>query len=622
MSSTPKSKQQNKMGTRSGLKTDSNSKPPQKHKDRSKVKDDTVEGDRTLLQATTTSDENNDSATRFVCSVCKNTESIRNNRLILETELLSEQMNKFDEIRSNLIDHASQIETLDLHVRHLLLKKEDFENYQDRVNLIDKKCDQIKTDIAALNVLSKVEHKPSPNPSLSESDISNVCDKLSNSLDVKLDSISQSIDAIHTRTAPKKKQVPPFFPDRHIITPDPLIINDPFVNPCDHIVKYIPNFVSSELSTELIQFLENENFHDKRGRSVASYGKPYKYNGSHDDDHKSSDIPVPIQKLISKIESEFQGDDTAINSCLVNCYTGEDSFLPPHADDEATIKPQSLIFSISIGATANILYKDNLSNRSELLSAEDRSLYIMSQQSQQFWKHQIKEDVSDRATRYSLTFRCVGDEYKNSTLIIGDSNTRHLSFGDEKKTFGPDLPGKRVQAYTIEDISPEACIGYQNIVVHVGVNNLKSTRIPGLFSDTKDINVWEQFKLYEAKINTIRSLCPRATLFLSPALPTKLRWLNHRILEFDRYINNYICANVRIRSFDFNNFADSDNLLRSEFASYKYKNDNIHLGSWGIITFARKIKASILKPHLDGRSFASVVRPDDGKSHSDDPLPS
>ena len=574
-----------------------------------------------------------DSENRYVCSVCNNTDSIQSARLKLETDLLSDTVAKIDNIKLNITNHASQIENLDLHIQHLLLNPEKFENYQDCVADINKKCSSIKCEIDKLQQNGTASTiSTTPMLELCENDIIKLSDLVKTSATPSAPVICENSSRIATlEQACSKiaKYIDELKPDtctsQQTIThevPSPTVIDGPLVNPCDHILKYAPNFVNSALSAELYTFLENENFYDKNGRSVATYGKPYKYNGSHDDEHKSSEIPVPIQKLISEIESEFHGEDTAINSCHVNRYTGEDSFLPPHSYDESIIKPQSLIFSISIGATANIQFKDNLSNKTEILSAEDKSLYIMTQQSQHFWTHQIKVDDSVKATRYSITFRCVGDEYKKSTVIIGDSNTRHLAFGTEKKTFGKDLPGKRILAYNIEDIAPNDCIGYQNIVVHVGVNNLKSTRIPGLFGDTKDVNVWEQFKLYEAKINTIRSLCPNAILYLSPALPTKIRWLNHRILEFDSYINSYVCANVGIRSFNFNNFADNESVLRNEFTSYKYKDDNIHLGSWGIITFARKIKSAILKPQLDGRSFSSVVKSDDRKSHSSDSLPS
>ena len=51
-------------------------------------------------------------------------------------------------------------------------------------------------------------------------------------------------------------------------------------------------------------------------------------------------------------------------------------------------------------------------------------------------------------SRYSITFRSVG---KNSTIIIGDSNTKHLKFSTgqhrEKGTFEYHMPGERVETF-------------------------------------------------------------------------------------------------------------------------------------------------------------------------------
>ena len=78
-----------------------------------------------------------------------------------------------------------------------------------------------------------------------------------------------------------------------------------------------------------------------------------------------------------------------------------------------------------------------------------RSLYAMSMESQHYWSHRLDgEDDGDEGPgniRYSLTFRSVGQECKNSLIILGDSNTKHLKFSSGKKneqgTFGFLLPG-------------------------------------------------------------------------------------------------------------------------------------------------------------------------------------
>ena len=99
----------------------------------------------------------------------------------------------------------------------------------------------------------------------------------------------------------------------------------------------------------------------------------------------------------------------------------------------------------------------------------------MSRKSQDTWKHRIDPNPEASSVRYSLTFRYVTKHNENATIVIGDSNTRYLKFGTGKGTFGDKLPGKRVLAFTIDQINPEICTGYRNIFIHCGINNIRNT---------------------------------------------------------------------------------------------------------------------------------------------------
>ena len=49
-----------------------------------------------------------------------------------------------------------------------------------------------------------------------------------------------------------------------------------------------------------------------------------------------------------------------------------------------------------------------------------------------------------------------------------------MKFGEGKGTLGVWMPGKRVEAFHIEDIPDPLTIGpYRNFVIHTGVNNIK-----------------------------------------------------------------------------------------------------------------------------------------------------
>ena len=47
-----------------------------------------------------------------------------------------------------------------------------------------------------------------------------------------------------------------------------------------------------------------------------------------------------------------------INSCLVNLYESKMAVLPEHSDKEGDINPLSSIFTLSLGATRTVLFRD------------------------------------------------------------------------------------------------------------------------------------------------------------------------------------------------------------------------------------------------------------------------
>ena len=395
------------------------------------------------------------------------------------------------------------------------------------------------------------------------------------------------------------------FPSTENRAPTPVSVT----NQTKHVEHYKSDYVSEKVESDLCKFLDKQNFEEMgSGWSVLSFGEPYKYTGSPKSQNTLVAIPDPIKSVMEKIKNEYENCD--INQCTINKYIDSATKLPQHSDNERTIKPESDIFTLSLGSVRDITFSDLTTGAERIVTPESRSLYVMSQPSQFCWEHRM--DAGDpnkivHKVRYSLTFRCVGSNYVNSCIILGDSNTKRLQFGTGAGTFRDKIPGKGVQALTIEDIDPTSCIGYKNIIIHVGINNLKSTKIPMLYGDRKNINVYEQFLLLGEKIDYICSLCPQSKIVVSPILPTKIDWLNQRALEFNQYLFEYLSI-VDIKNLNFNIFLDANwDKLDNSFGCYN-SSDKIHLGRNGIRTLAKLIKDAVLKRGTDGRSFASVTR--------------
>ena len=53
-----------------------------------------------------------------------------------------------------------------------------------------------------------------------------------------------------------------------------------------------------------------------------------------------------------------------------------------------------------------------------------------------FFSHRIERGSVEKGVQYSLTFRSVSWKNRNSTCIIGDSNTGHLAFATKRLQIG------------------------------------------------------------------------------------------------------------------------------------------------------------------------------------------
>ncbi|KAL5260472.1 hypothetical protein ACHWQZ_G010568 [Mnemiopsis leidyi] len=308
-----------------------------------------------------------------------------------------------------------------------------------------------------------------------------------------------------------------------------------------------------------------------------------------------------------------------INSCLVNKYEGSESYLPKHSDCEVSIHPESSIFTISLGQSCDIKFTERESGSVSSQSCPDRSLYVMSRRSQEVFDHEIEQGSMSDGTRYSLTFRCVSWTHKNSTCMIGDSNTCFLRFGSHKRgTFGEQMPGQKFWAPKIRDIDPVSCMGYSNVVLLCGINDIKESHV----QCEKDVaDCYAELKL---KIKQIKLLSPSTkAVFVCQLLPTKDLTLNRKVNDFNRLLHFDLfptCKDVEFVE-GFNQFV-CNRVLAAELSMHLDRHgrfDMLHLNRAGGRVLAGLIKKSIfLRFHggvdrrrhtgrVNGRLYSNVV---------------
>ena len=311
--------------------------------------------------------------------------------------------------------------------------------------------------------------------------------------------------------------------------------------------------------------------------------------------HEPKEIPSEIQALINHIRPKLPNPDMRINSCLVSRYKTGDNHIPAHRDNEPVINPESDIVTISLGAERNMQFSNNSGSIKIEKKLEDGSMLVTSRYAQDFWLHGIDRDGS-ADVRYSFTLRDIAPHYVNSTVILGDSNTRFIKFGTGKGTLGAWMPGKHINVSHIDAIPKASEVGpYRNFVIHTGINSINNQR-------HRQSNM-SLAKTLESKIQNINTTYPNSKIFISLLLPSRSVPLNHRIRDFNNLILDMTCRLTSVSIIDNSIFGS---VLSNEHGRWMPSNDNsgefvpklndiLHLGKHGLRTFAMNIKNTVIR---------------------------
>ena len=382
---------------------------------------------------------------------------------------------------------------------------------------------------------------------------------------------------------------------------------------CDPYVLYEKNCVEEALKESLTKFVDDHSddfvpMGNTLTRDTMYFGDyEYKYTGG---SHAAKEIPSVINDLLNHLKPKLTDPSAKINSCLITRYIDGSRGIKPHRDDELVIDPESEIITFSLGASRKMQFTNNSGSRTEELDLEDNSALVSSRRAQAFWLHGIKEiddkhDAIATGIRYSFTFRHLAPKFVNSTVLIGDSNTRFMKFGEGKGTFGVKMPGKRLEAFHVEDIPDPATIGpYRNIVIHTGVNNIKRRDRRSNSSLANELNT---------KCERILELYPRSRVYISLLLPTKLESINYRAKELNNMFVEIAHShrNVSVIDHPRSVLCDRSGCLKPDMGRYDRESssplhqDVLHLGRVGYRVFAKSIKEGIFgkyKPRSQGQA--------------------
>ncbi len=175
-------------------------------------------------------------------------------------------------------------------------------------------------------------------------------------------------------------------------------------------------------------------------------------------------------------------------------------------------------------------------------------------------------------------------------------------------TFGNAMPGHREAAFTVDELDAAKCLGYNNIVVHCGVNDVRKPDI-----QTND-HVRDIYIKFKSKINQILHVNKRARVYINLLLPTKLDACNTKIKYFNSLIIEDLCKTYqRVRIIDCHKtFCDSNGSLAKNL-SREFDRDNkpdyLHLNNGGLKVLSVAIKNAIF---YKKRQEGSTRRSDGG----------
>ena len=178
-----------------------------------------------------------------------------------------------------------------------------------------------------------------------------------------------------------------------------------------------------------------------------------------------------------------------------------------------------------------------------------------------------------------------------------------MQFGNDIGTFGSGTPGVKCFAVTVGDINPSDCVGYKNVVIMCGLNNIRSSYVK-----TADdiIDIYDTFKV---KIEQIQYVNRRASIFFCPVIPTRSHEINKKSLYFnDLVFRGLIPHNDRMSTVHgFDRLLDQEGRLDQQYAK---EHDQIHLNMPGAKFIARSIKKCIFdRRRSEGRRSAISNKP-------------
>ena len=312
-------------------------------------------------------------------------------------------------------------------------------------------------------------------------------------------------------------------------------------------------------------------------RQTAYFGSnPYSYGRVRHEPADYPDLPVfdTIFNEIQKIDDTFNKDNF---SCLINYYKDGNSHIPPHHDDEDSIKDGSLIYTVSVGGTRTIKYTNIVGRLDEkYYDLKHGSVFTMTSESQSCWLHGIGREPTITGPRISFTFRHTIPvptkvEPKTDIPAISPPLINNTDNSQKRVLFLTDSMHLSTPTYLFDSVPNHTCIKKANfrltdvfnfesefaytdvVIISCGINDLSRH---GLTSNA----------LADMVIQRLRDCCrkyPNTMFIFNTILLSKNHdWLNYEVHQFNRYMYNVSTEISNLHFFDSHNILKHSGIHR------------------------------------------------------------
>lgn len=143
-------------------------------------------------------------------------------------------------------------------------------------------------------------------------------------------------------------------------------------------------------------------------RTQCAFSKlllPYRFSGQTLHSRPEPEILRRLRKYVQKVISKKVGYKVRLNFGLVNIYEDGNDYISYHSDDEKEMEKNSIIVSVSFGATRHMDFKHKKTGVKFRIDLEDNMMVAMLSPTNSEWLHSIPKQKRIIEKRVNITWR-------------------------------------------------------------------------------------------------------------------------------------------------------------------------------------------------------------------------